>query len=502
MVTVSLAPSPNLQITPPTTPCATSLVNLTADAITAGSDAGTKNYFEDADLMTPIANPNGVVAGTYYIQLTDATTGCSTSREVTITIDGTTSLFITNPPAVCAPSTVDLTNPAITLGSDAGTKNYFEDQDLTTVISNPNSVESGTYFIQHTSDLTSCQSVQPVTVTVNTLPTIAITDPATCFPTRVDLTNANVTTGSEVGNLAYFQDADLMSPLPNPTEVETGTYYIQLTNPTTGCSDSKLVSATINNLPNLITTDPATVCTPNMVDITDAAITMGSDMGNLDYFSDATLMSPLTNPTGVNTGTYFIRLTDPSTGCVASESVTADVATPPNLQIAPTTAPCATSRIDLTADAITQGSDAGTKSYFLDADLMSPINNPNDVLPGTYYIQLTSPIGCVSSREVAISIDAPNSLLITNPDAVCAPNMVDITLDAITTGSENGTKNYFEDSDLMIPLSNPTAVGAGTYYILLTSDATGCPSVQPVTCLLYTSPSPRDQRGSRMPSSA
>ena len=29
-----------------------------------------------------------------------------------------------------------------------------------------------------------------------------------------------------------------------------------------------------------------------------------------------------------------------------------------------------------------------------------------------------------------------------------------------------------------------------------------CPNCKPRPCLLYTSPSPRDQRGSRMPSSA
>ena len=37
---------------------------------------------------------------------------------------------------------------------------------------------------------------------------------------------------------------------------------------------------------------------------------------------------------------------------------------------------------------------------------------------------------------------------------------------------------------------------------LLPSDITGTEIFRPETCLLYTSPSPRDQRGSRMPSSA
>ena len=37
---------------------------------------------------------------------------------------------------------------------------------------------------------------------------------------------------------------------------------------------------------------------------------------------------------------------------------------------------------------------------------------------------------------------------------------------------------------------------------LVETDMTGTPNTKYLNCLLYTSPSPRDQRGSRMPSSA
>ena len=42
--------------------------------------------------------------------------------------------------------------------------------------------------------------------------------------------------------------------------------------------------------------------------------------------------------------------------------------------------------------------------------------------------------------------------------------------------------------------------GWGGYFLLRTVVAVA--NDQPMDCLLYTSPSPRDQRGSRMPSSA
>ena len=49
----------------------------------------------------------------------------------------------------------------------------------------------------------------------------------------------------------------------------------------------------------------------------------------------------------------------------------------------------------------------------------------------------------------------------------------------------------FSDEDLGNPMAGYTPAGA-----------VGAPVANRGTCLLYTSPSPRDQRGSRMPSSA
>ena len=46
------------------------------------------------------------------------------------------------------------------------------------------------------------------------------------------------------------------------------------------------------------------------------------------------------------------------------------------------------------------------------------------------------------------------------------------------------------------------ASGAGNSYVAKFTDHTRLKSVYFGSCLLYTSPSPRDQRGSRMPSSA
>lgn len=83
-----------------------------------------------------------------------------------------TNLIITNPSPVCAPSTVDLTAPAITAGSDAGTLSYWADAAATIPLITPNSIAaSGTYYIQL--DPGGCPVVMPVSVIVN--PTVSPT---------------------------------------------------------------------------------------------------------------------------------------------------------------------------------------------------------------------------------------------------------------------------------------------------------------------------------------
>ena len=75
-VVVTINALPNLVITDPAAVCSPNTVDITAGAVTAGSDAGALTYWTDAGATMPLATPSAVGAGTYYIQLTDAN-GCS-----------------------------------------------------------------------------------------------------------------------------------------------------------------------------------------------------------------------------------------------------------------------------------------------------------------------------------------------------------------------------------------------------------------------------------------
>ena len=115
----------------------------------------------------------------------------------------------------------------------------------------------------------------------------------------------------------------------------------------------------------------------------------------------------------------------------------------------------------------------------------------------------------------SVTIDPQETATITYATPFC---ISDTTLQAPTiTGTTGGT--FSAPTGLDIDTANgeidPSGSTAGTYTVTYTTPgacsgmATTSVTIDPqetatitYACLLYTSPSPRDQRGSRMPSSA
>jgi len=501
-VTTTINTSPTVTISNPAAVCSPLTIDLTAASITTGSTGGlTYTRWTDALATSALANANAVTTtGTYYIKGTVVATGCAVTQPVSVTINSSPTVTITNPVAVCSPSTIDLTSSIITAGSTGGlTYTQWTDVLATSALVNANAVTTtGTYYIKGTVPATGCAVTQPVTTTINTSPTVTITNPgAVCSPLTIDLTAASITAGSTAG-LTYtrWTDALATSALSNANTVTvSGTYYIKGTVVATGCAATQPVSATINALPTVTITNPAAVCTPATVDLTSTSITTGSTAG-LTYtrWTDALATSALSNANAVTvSGTYYIKGTVVATGCAATQPVSATINALPTVTITNPAAVCTPATVDLTSTSITTGSTAGlTYTQWRDALTTSALANANAVTTtGTYYIKgLVPATGCSVTQPVSATINSLPTVIITNPAAVCSPSTIDLTVASITTGSTAGLiYTQWIDALTTSTLTNANAVtSTGTYYIKGTVVTTGCAATQPVTATINSLP--------------
>lgn len=95
-----------------------------------------------------------------------------------------------------------------------------------------------------------------------------------------------------------------------------------------------------------------------------------------------------------------------------------------------------------------------------------------------------------TSEIVKLTIFGVPDLIITNPDALCKPNKINLTAASVTAGSTGiGTLSYWTDANAISPYGNPSAADNGTYYIKAenTSYAT-CSAIKPVFANLKNIP--------------
>ena len=478
-VTVTVFSKPLVNTVPQTGCNPPGTVNLTLAAVTAGSTLGLSyTYYTDSVATISYATPTTAGAGTYYIVGISPLSGCSDTASVTVTINPTPTVSITNPPDVCSPATVDLTDPSIVAGSTGGlTYGYFTDPAATNPVVMPGAIAvSGTYYIAGT--IGGCRDVEAVTVTINPKPIVNTSPLALCLSVSIDLTDGQVTAGSTPGlSYTYFSDVTATTPVPDPSNVGAGTYYI-VGETSDGCSDTAAV--TVDSLP-VVETDPIVRCYPDTTENLALAIAAGTTPGlTFAYFMDIACILQHPDPSTSEAGTYYVVGSTPD-GCSDTASITFIVNPKPNVVTNNPDTLCSPSTVNLTAPAITAGSDLGlVYSYFTNATATIPYLTPATAGAGTYYIVGMNPSNCSDTASVVVVI-TPQPNLVTNDIAQCFPEtLADLTDSAVTVGSDSGLVfNYFMNPAGTIPVPDPTSVAPGTYYIEA-SFMGGCTVIQPV----------------------
>ena len=180
--------------------------------------------------------------------------------------------------------------------------------------------ESGILTVIESDVITARSTTNTLAITINPLPTVIITNPASvCEPAVVDITDAAIVATSNAGlTYTYWEDAGATIEITqgNAAAIATsGTYYIKGTS-ATGCFDIQAVNVTINAQVVLSINDPVAVCTSATVNLTDPAITLGSSEGlEFSYWTDAEATLTYGTPETATAGTYYIKGVMPATGC-------------------------------------------------------------------------------------------------------------------------------------------------------------------------------------------
>jgi hypothetical protein len=454
--------------------------------------------------VTPLAGGNGTItagATPNLITVTWTTLGTATMQvietnsfgcvgdpvTIIVTVNPKPNLVITNPLAVCAPSTVNITLPAITLGSTSGiTLTYWTNAAATIPYLTPTAATQGTYFIKATTTASGCFDIKPVTVTVNPLPTLVVTNPpSVCSPNTVDITATGVTTGSTTGlTLTYWTDAAATISFTTATTATAGTYFIKGTT-AAGCADIKPVTVTVN--PLLAPTVNCGTSTTNSVAFTWAAV-VGATGYNVSYTINggaASATTPIGNVltyavTGLAGGnTVVITVTPTGVGCFTPgiQSCIATACNPPTVNINYPSTPYCTSittaqPINRNGTGTFTGGTYSSTPAGLSIDVNSGAIIPSASTAGPYVVTYTIAAtgGCPAvTATTSVTINPQVTPTFDPVAAICNGG----TLNALPTTSLNGITGTWSPA-----LSN-TAIGNTVYTFTPTAGL--CATTTPLT---------------------
>lgn len=309
-----------------------------------------------------------------------------------------------------------------------------------------------------------------------------------CQETTIDITDPQYTTGSLPGlHYDYYTDAAGTTTIADPKNItQSGTYYIKAASPH-GCVDIKPIQVVFHNVSGITITQPAQVCSPGTVDLTDPKITGGKDPSlTYEYYKDAALTQSVANPQAVSVaGIYYLKIYSPALGCTYKYQLSASIVDLPVVTPGTITT-CAPVNIDA-PQFHTQNTAGLTYAYYTDAAATNPVTDPSNITTsGIFYAIGTNNSGCSNATpaKIILNVLPAATLDVINPAPVKFPQTIDLSTTFQHLSGYSYT--YWVDANATIPLDNYNLVDeANTYYIKATNPS-GCDNIKPVQATVYS----------------
>ena len=467
--------SPTVVVTQPTCSVPTGTITITAPS------SGVTYSFDGGVTFINQNFRSGLAPGTYFVCVRDIYTGCI-SKEIQVVINN--APYGPNAPTVSVvhPTCVDPWG-AITVTSPLSGFTYSFDNGASFQNSNVRgSLGAGTYYVRVRDIYTGCIS-SALAVTLTTAlnesysPTVSVTQPTCSVPT------GTITFTSPVGsNFTYSFDGGATFISQNSRSgLAPGTYTLCVRDTRTGCV-SREIQVVIYPAPSALNPPTVNISHPGCSNIS-GSITVTSPLSGVTYsFDNGASFQNSNVRNNLAAGTYYVRVRDINTGCVSSATA-AVLNTSGGLSLIPiavvTQPTCVTPTGTITITFPTVGF---TYSFDGGATFIAQ-NFRSGLAPGTYYICVREiATGCIS-QEIAVVVNStpygpnPPTVIITHPS--CSNNFGSITVTNPSTGV-----TYSFDNGASFGASNVrNGLTAGTYYVRVKENATGCVSVAAVVTL-------------------
>lgn len=447
--------------------CNTQMVQLTGSSNVPGA---TYAWTGPNNFSSSIQSPGVSVPGTYILTVKNPANGC------TGTASGTVAQNIAPPNATaiggiktCAMPNVTLMGGSSTPGvtfSWTGPNNYSSN------LQNPSVSVVGSYTLKVTSLANGCTATAITTLSQNTAPPSVWASSA-----LITCTNplAKITTNSSPQGLSYNWSGpnNFTSTIQSPSVGVAGYYYVTVTNPSNGCTNSTSVYTDENTTVPFAYAgeDKSLNCNFTSILINASFSSSGPNFTYSWITYDGNIVAGATTlfPRVDTAGTYTLKVTNTQNGCVALDSMEVTEATPVVAGISQVTPASCSGGSDGSARANASG---GSLIYNYKWSNGTLTAQNNGLSAGTYTVTVTDSDGC--SGTATVTVTQLILLAVVNVTHQSIPGVNNGSATVIGSGGTSPYTATWSNGPTTMTINN---LAPGTYTVTLT-DAKGCSVVK------------------------